>query len=122
MNEAAVEMLFEGFGFRIVRPEGLSLDQQIALIANARLVAGPGGSAMFNLAFQRRLKSVLLIVPEFFMQITEWLLLAGVNCSVNYHVGTRDPAATGPVNFRDAWRVDLAQLGADVARWLATEG
>ncbi|HEY8289595.1 MAG TPA: glycosyltransferase 61 family protein [Acetobacteraceae bacterium] len=119
-NEAEVEDLFLRFGFAIIRPEELSIEQQIALVSNAVLIAGPGGSAMFNLAFQKRLKSVLLLIPETFTQITEWLFLAEVTCTVCYHVGSRDMPADAPATARDAWRVDIAQLMSDVTSWLSS--
>jgi capsular polysaccharide biosynthesis protein len=59
-NEAVVERIFAGFGFAAVHPERLSVDQQIALVSNALLVAGPSGSALFNLAFQGRLRSAFI--------------------------------------------------------------
>jgi capsular polysaccharide biosynthesis protein len=51
-NESSVERIFERFGFTVIHPETLRVETQIALVSNARLIAGPGGSGMFNLAFR----------------------------------------------------------------------
>ena len=50
LNETDVERVFERHGFLTFRPESFSVKEQIELMSNALLVAGPGGSGMFNLA------------------------------------------------------------------------
>ena len=73
---------------------------------------------MSNLAFQRELKSVLILAPETFVNNSEWLFLAGARCPVYYHFGLRDMPAGSPVSASDAWRVDVSRLAVDVASWL----
>jgi len=73
---------------------------------------------MLHLAFQKRLKSALILLPETFVPNTEWLFLAGTKCPVYYHFGLRDMPAGSPVSGSDAWRVDLSRLASDVASWL----
>jgi capsular polysaccharide biosynthesis protein/SAM-dependent methyltransferase len=120
-NEGAVEDLFKSFGFSIVHTEELPIEEQILIVSNAQLVAGPAGAAMFNLAFQKRLKSALILVPETFVSNAEWLLLAGARPSLYYHFGLRDMPAGAPVSGSDAWRIDLSQLASEVASWLWLE-
>ena len=115
-NEGSVERIFERFGFTVIRPETLRVEMQIALVSNARLIAGPGGSGMFNLAFQGRLRSAFLLVWEEFIQLSEMLLSAGRGCDIWYHVGRRvqpESESGGAI-----WTVDLARLENDVAEWL----
>lgn len=50
-NAAAAESLAESLGFTVIAPEQLSWRQQVALFANARVVAGEHGSAMKNTLF-----------------------------------------------------------------------
>lgn len=119
LNEAEVENLFRKFGFQVVRAEDLSLDEQISIISGAELVAGPGGSGMFNLAFQKHLKSVLILATETFMQLTEWFSLAGTDCTLYYHIGSRTMPAGSPVTGGDFWRVDLSRLAFDIEKWLS---
>jgi len=118
VNGLELENVFRNFGFVIVRPEDLPLEEQISMVLNAQLIAGPVGSAMFNLAFQRRLKSALILLPETFVHNAEWLFLAGTQCPVYYHFGVHDIPAGSPVSAGDAWRVDVSRLAADVASWL----
>ena len=119
VNEAAVEEIFRKFGFLVVNLERYPIHEQVGIVSKARYVAGPGGSAMFNLAFQRRLRSVLLLIPETFVQITELLFLAGAECSVCFHVGSRDMPDGAPVTVNDSWRADLSRLAADIGAWLS---
>lgn len=50
-NEVEIEGLLARFGFTVVRLTGLSLAQQVALFAHARIVIGPHGAGLTNLAF-----------------------------------------------------------------------
>jgi hypothetical protein len=52
-NEVLVEKLFRQAGFAVIYPEELSFKDQLALYANARVVAGPSGSALHNSLFMR---------------------------------------------------------------------
>jgi capsular polysaccharide biosynthesis protein len=49
--DAAVDAIFEAAGFAVVRPEELMVDQQLALVADAEVVAGASGSALHLSAF-----------------------------------------------------------------------
>ncbi len=118
-NEADAEEIFRSFGFSIIKPEGLSIEEQVAAVSAAQYVAGPGGSAMFNLAFQKRLKSVLILSSETFVQTTELLFLADADCTVYFHIGSRDSPADIPATVNDSWRANLSQLPADIRNWLS---
>lgn len=52
-NIAEVEDVFAGFGFRVVYPEQIAIEQQLALYANCAVLAGVSGSAMHNCLFSR---------------------------------------------------------------------
>ncbi len=118
-NEAEVEEVFKSFGFLVINLEDHPVDRQIGIVSTARYVAGPGGSAMFNLAFQKRLRSVLILIPETFVQTTELLFLAGADCSAYFHVGSRDMPDTTPMTINDSWRADLSRLASDISDWLS---
>lgn len=45
-NEAAVEQVFADLGFAIIYPERLLFNEQVAMAANAKVLAGLNGSAM----------------------------------------------------------------------------
>jgi hypothetical protein len=58
-NEVLVEKLFRQAGFTVIYPEEIAFKHQLALYANARVVAGPSGSALHNSLFMR--SGVILI-------------------------------------------------------------
>jgi len=115
-NERAVETVFERHGFAIVRPETLPVKVQVALVSNALLVAGTGGSAMFNLAFQGRLRSAFILRSDNFIQLLEMQMCAGHGVDLWYHAGRR---AAAPA---ESWVVDIARLESDVSDWLRHNG
>ena len=117
VNETRVEQIFARHGFTIVRPELLSVQQQIALVANALLIAGPGGSGMFNLAFQGRLRSAFILMWEQRLNLTEMLLCAGRSCDIWYHLGKDEIFEGRPTGH--SWRVDPVELESNVADWVA---
>jgi hypothetical protein len=112
VNEHAVETIFERHGFAIIRPETLPVSVQVALVSNALLVAGTGGSGMFNLAFQGRLRSAFILRPDDFVQLLEMQMCAGHNVDLWYHLGHRSPAPG------ESWVVDIVRLESDVSDWL----
>jgi hypothetical protein len=116
-NENEVERIFERHGFTVIRPETFRVESQLALFANALLIAGPSGSGMFNLAFQGRLRSAFILVWEHFIQLSEALFTVNHGCELWYHVGK---SATPEISREgtDLWAVDLARLESDVADWL----
>ena len=117
LNETDVERVFERHGFAIIRPETLRVETQIALVSNALLVAGPGGSSMFNLAFQGRMRSAFILAWEGRVQMSELLLSAGRSCDLSYHLGRGVPT-----DASDSWVVDPARFESDVADWLTEVG
>lgn len=118
VNETEVERIFARFGFTIVHPERLSAEQQIALVSNALLVAGPSGSGMFNLAFQGRLRSAFVLARDDRLQLTEMLLSAGRSCDLWYHLG-RDATRAAQPSDEGSWLIDPPRLESDVADWVA---
>lgn len=52
-NEVLVEKLFRLAGFDVIYPEEIPFNDQLALYSNARVIAGPSGSALHNSLFMR---------------------------------------------------------------------
>jgi len=121
LNETAAERIFERHGFTIVRPELLTVAQQIALASNALLIAGPAGSAMFNLAFQGRLRSAFVLAREARLQLTELLLCTGGNGDFWYHAG-KDAQPSDTPSDGSPWLVDPLELESNVADWISASG
>jgi capsular polysaccharide biosynthesis protein len=53
-NEAEIEAAVQFLGFKIIRAEDYSLDDQVAMFSCARIVLGPHGAGMTNSAFAPR--------------------------------------------------------------------
>jgi hypothetical protein len=120
VNEVEAERIFQSHGLTIVRPETLSVEQQIALVSNALLVAGPAGSGMFNLAFQGRLRSAFILAHEARLQTTEMLFCAGGGSDLWYHLGIGSGPGGQP--GWGPWSIDPTTLAGDVADWVAASG
>jgi capsular polysaccharide biosynthesis protein len=63
LSEAALEELLRERGFTIVTPELLSVDEQIDLFHNARLVVACRGAALANVVYCRMDTSIVEIIP-----------------------------------------------------------
>lgn len=65
VNESQLQPVLEKYGFKLVRPETWTLDEQIATFANAEVIAGPHGGGLTNAMYADKPK-----VMEFFGQNT----------------------------------------------------
>lgn len=81
VNEAELEVALEARGFTIVRPEALSVRDQIALFHRAEVVVAPAGAALANVLFCKPGAKVIEIQPSNFIGV--WVrsmaLLIGVD-------------------------------------------
>jgi capsular polysaccharide biosynthesis protein len=81
VNEAELEAALEARGFTIVRPETLSVRDQIALFHRAETIVAPAGAALANVLFCRPGAALIEIQPSNFTGV--WVrniaLLAGVD-------------------------------------------
>lgn len=73
-NAEAVEALFVAHGFTVVHPEEFPLARQARMFAEAEVVAGYAGSAMFNLVFCQRPTRVILVSSESYTAKNEYLV------------------------------------------------
>ncbi|MDR3504999.1 MAG: FkbM family methyltransferase [Acidocella sp.] len=112
-NEDEVAQLFAARGFTLVTPETLPIEAQMRLAANAELIAGPTGSNMFHLAFQRDLKKAFVLGSSEFVHATEQFMSAGSGIEMGYYVGE----ALGDTPHAP-WRVNTADLAKAVDDWL----
>jgi capsular polysaccharide biosynthesis protein len=122
VNESAVEHLFAAYGFTIIHPQDIPVAGQVSLFANAELIAGPGGSGLYNLAFQEKLRSVFILVSDTFVQNAELMLCAFHDVSVHCFFGSPaplDPDNPDPSSFAP-WVVDENRLARAVTDWLAS--
>ena len=123
-NQVEVERAFAARGFHVFYPEYLPLSQQVALFAGARVVAGFGGSAMFNLMHSRRLERVIVMSHDNYLARNEQLYASLFGAQLDYFWSPADvrPADASKATelVRSPWAFDFERLGADLDRVLAT--
>ena len=125
-NAEDVEAFFRARGFAVVYPERLPLAQQAAMFSAARVVAGFGGSAMFNLMFAQRLEGVILLSHEAYTARNEHLFTALKGGQVHYFWSRPDvehPADgwSDEAFFAD-WEFDFERNSAELGDVIAQLG
>ncbi|WP_426247681.1 glycosyltransferase family 61 protein [Nocardioides sp. LHG3406-4] len=109
-NVGAVEELFREFGFSIVHPGGLSPGEQASVFSNARVIAGFGGTGMFNMLYASGLEDVVVLNHEAYEARNEHMMAALLGADVHYFWSAPDVAR--PVGYYEAfqsgWEFDLA--------------
>jgi len=110
--EKEVEALFARYGFEIVHPEAIEIEDQIALMAGARMLAGLGGSAMHNAVFAPPDCPVLIVQPRM-MSVAMDVGLCESGRRLGYVFGDGDPFAD---RFVAPWSVDLGDVEAGIQR------
>ena len=109
-NGADVESLFASHGFAVLRPETLTIPEQAALFAQARVVAGFGGSGMFNLLYADALEHVLVLNQSEYWGRSEHLFATALGVDSHFFWSVPDgghPAGSYPAHQAD-WEFDFA--------------
>lgn len=83
-NRHEVEQFFQSSGFTVIYPEDLDLSQQASTFAAATVIAGFGGSAMFNIMFARNVSTVILLAHEAYTARNEHLFTSLLGCDLHY--------------------------------------
>jgi hypothetical protein len=111
LNEAEVEALFARYGFAIVHPETLLIEEQIALIQGARMIAGIGGTAMHLAAFAKPDSRVLIVTSPVWIPTVD-VHLNPVPGRLAYVLGS-----AGEIEAQWSlvpWQVDAAEVEAAI--------
>ncbi len=77
-NQQEVEELFSSHGFTVLFPEDYPLETQVVMFRNAEVIAGFAGSGMFNLAFSKSPKHVIVVSSESYTATNEHMMAAVV--------------------------------------------
>ena len=102
-NEGEVESLFSRRGFTIVQPEALSIEDQVRLFTHARIVAGPGGSALHNIVFSGPDTRMLILAVDGLVLPIDTLLIRKPG-TLTYVLGrSTDPKRL----YLAPWSIDL---------------
>jgi capsular polysaccharide biosynthesis protein len=113
LNSAEVEGMFRRLGFDIVYPEQLDFSMQVQLFHRAKVIAGFGGSGMFNSMFAPG-ATVIVISGDGFRANNEYLIRVVVGGTIHYFWGdslVKQP----PVGF--SWAAYQANFTFDVPRF-----
>ena len=114
-NYAEVEAIFAEHGFDIVTPETLSIPEQVAMFAGARVVAGFGGAGMFNLAYADAVETVIVLNQWAYNARNEQLFAAALGA--RFHCFWNPPAKDHPPGefsyraHQSRWTFDVERNG-----------
>lgn len=105
-NAAEIEAVFVAAGFDIVRPEILSLADQLRVARRSSVLAGCVGSQMYLAAFQRRGGHALVMAPSNFLYADDALIAGALDRRVSVAfgspIGYHDPASTWSIEVEAA--------------------
>jgi capsular polysaccharide biosynthesis protein len=122
-NTREVEDVFRARGYRVIYPERLSMPDQAAIFGAARVIAGFGGSALFNVMHARRLESMVILNHEAYTARNEHLFTSVVGADVHYFWSAPDVAhgdTWSQEAFYSSWEFDFERNGAELDRLLDT--
>jgi capsular polysaccharide biosynthesis protein len=123
-NASEVEALFEAAGFRMVYPENHTLAEQAGLFSGARVVAGFGGSGLFNALFARRLEKLIVLNHEAYTARNEYLFAAALGADTHYFWSRADREQPtdrfSDTAFHSGWDFDFDRNGAELKRLLSS--
>ncbi|WP_375491735.1 DUF563 domain-containing protein [uncultured Jatrophihabitans sp.] len=119
-NIREVEDWFRERGFEIVYPELHDLGTQAGIFGAARVVAGFGGSAMFNVLFARRLETMIVLNHEAYTARNEHLFASVLGVDTHYFWSTPDvehpTGGWSEAAYYSGWQFDFARNAADLDR------
>ncbi len=124
-NAREVEQHFAAHGFTVVYPERHPLAAQVAMFREARVVAGFGGSAMFNIMHTRRLETLIVLNHTAYVARNEHLFasLKGGDSHYFWSAADLEQPGDGDLSFdamHSSWEFDFATLGDDLERLLSS--
>ena len=115
-NYSQVEELFRSEGFDIVLPAELTVAQQAVTFAGASVVAGFGGTGMFNLIFARNRPDVVILNHTSYDARNEQLVASLIGARTHWFWS--DAELSQPTDrfsyqaFQSPWEFDLGQVEA----------
>ena len=125
-NTREVESFFRDRGFDVVYPENHDLAVQAAIFDRAEVVAGFGGSAMFNILFSRNHSALVLLNHEAYTARNEHLYTTLLGGEVHYFWSTPDIAhpdgGWSEAAYYSPWAFDFERNADELSRVLATLG
>ena len=110
-NVDEVEALFAAAGFTIVQPELFTRPEQVALFADVEVVAGFGGTGLFNLMFSTRSPRVIVLNHDAYDARNEHVITAVLGSDIHYFWSRADishpEGRFSKHAFRSSWEFDM---------------
>ncbi|NLE80155.1 MAG: glycosyltransferase family 61 protein, partial [Rhodococcus sp.] len=117
-NASAVEQLFADHGYEIIYPEKWSLPQQAQIFGRSRVIAGFGGSGLFNMLFAQRLEAMIILNQDSYYHRNEHLFTALLGPEVHYFWSAADlPQDASGQNLQASesdWDFDMSRHGPEL--------
>ena len=121
-NVKKVERFFTDRGYVVIAPEKLSVPDQVATLANARVVAGFGGAGMFNLIYAPTVETVIVLNQTEYQARNEHLIAAVHGVPIHSFWSPLErgnaPNARSYRAHQGAWSFDFELNGEQLARLL----
>lgn len=115
-NTAEVEALFSHHGFKVIFPEKMSIQEQVQLFAKADVIAGFGGSGLFNMMYSESPGTRIILAGETYIAMNEYLISAALGDSIHYFWCASDksypPGRWTAEAFRSNFTFDFTRDGA----------
>lgn len=109
VNELEVQKLMLTHGFGIVAMENYSLQEQMAIARNAKIMVSPHGAGLSNMVFSQKGTAIVELIPDRYM--TPLFKQLAIDCNHRYS------CLLGSVDFKSehiestlTWRIDLQKL------------
>ncbi len=110
-NGDEVERLFESYGFTVIFPEDHDLAVQAGMFRSAKVIAGFGGSAMFNLMFAEKVEHLIVLNHDAYTARNEHLFSAIVGCDTDFFWSAAEipqiPGVYSSEAFNSSWTFDF---------------
>ncbi|MFI2103375.1 glycosyltransferase family 61 protein [Isoptericola sp. NPDC019693] len=122
LNRGDVEDYFARAGFEVVYPEEHSLGRQAEIFSRARVVAGFGGSGMFNTVFAENLEHMAVLTHEAYTARNE--VLVALPLGVRLHYFWNQPRIQHPPGgwsqeaYKSDWTFDFSRHKRDLNAWV----
>ncbi len=123
-NVAEVENVFAAHGFEIIHPERLPISHQASVFSGAEIIAGFGGSNLFNLLWAENLNTLIVLNHEAYDSRSEHLYATVLGVDSHYFWSKADLAQPEDgwsyEAFQSDWEFDFARNGRELEQLLRT--
>lgn len=103
VNEDEIIIYLRNRGFEIIQMSNLSLEEEIKICSEAKIIVSPHGAALTSIVFTQRCK-ILELMPPFRIKPVYWKIASQVGAEYYYIVGEGTDAY--PTKLRD-FKIDM---------------